>query len=267
MISSQFLFIAGVILITFVLKWKYPKIKGTFGEWQVKLKLKRLGESYTSFHDLYIPTKKGGFTQVDHIVTSPYGIFVIETKHYNGWIFGDEFKPYWTQVIYKKKFKMYNPIRQNYGHVQSLVEYLDEIDEEAVYSIIAFSAQSTFKFKKPFKTAEVIQFSQLIKVIHTYKEPCISSETIRKINIQLESLVVKNKTQKRQIKREHIRTIQEARNEKAKKRTKPASVVKDESVLQKSCPKCQGILQLKYGRYGKFYGCTRYPNCRHTENA
>lgn len=27
-------------------------------------------------------------------MTSVYGVFVIETKHYGGWIFGDEYKPY-----------------------------------------------------------------------------------------------------------------------------------------------------------------------------
>ncbi|MRH41266.1 hypothetical protein GH741_01095 [Aquibacillus halophilus] len=31
-----------------------------------------------------------GGTQVDQVVTSPNGIFFIETKHYDGWIFGNE---------------------------------------------------------------------------------------------------------------------------------------------------------------------------------
>jgi hypothetical protein len=59
-------------------------------------------------------------TQIDHIVVSNYGIFVIETKNYKGWIMGNEYDEYWRQVIYKRKEKLYNPIKQNYGHILAL---------------------------------------------------------------------------------------------------------------------------------------------------
>ena len=32
----------------------------------------------------------GGTTQVDHILVSRFGVFVIETKDYSGWIFANE---------------------------------------------------------------------------------------------------------------------------------------------------------------------------------
>lgn len=35
-------------------------------------------------------------SQIDHIVISDYGIFVIETKNYKGWILGSENSEYWT---------------------------------------------------------------------------------------------------------------------------------------------------------------------------
>jgi hypothetical protein len=35
----------------------------------------------------------------------------------------------------------------------------------------------------------------------------------------------------------------------------------------KKCPKCGGRLILKTGKFGKFYGCENYPECRYTENA
>ena len=44
-----------------------------------------------------------GTTQIDHVVVADTGIFVIETKHYSGWIFGGPNDSQWTQVIYKKK--------------------------------------------------------------------------------------------------------------------------------------------------------------------
>lgn len=35
----------------------------------------------------------------------------------------------------------------------------------------------------------------------------------------------------------------------------------------KVCPKCGNLLQLRNGRYGQFWGCSGYPDCRYTENA
>lgn len=32
------------------------------------------------------------------------------------------------------------------------------------------------------------------------------------------------------------------------------------------CPRCGGILRLINGKYGKFFGCSRYPNCKFTKN-
>jgi len=101
--SSAFLIVVLFVILWIILQWKMPVIKGKYGEWVVKRKLRKLGDAYTVFHDVYIPNGERGLTKVNHIVTSVYGVFVIETKHYSGWIFGDEFKPYWTQVIYKRK--------------------------------------------------------------------------------------------------------------------------------------------------------------------
>ena len=42
---------------------------------------------YQRFHDVII-NSPDGTTQLDHVIISPYGIFVIETKNMSGWIFG-----------------------------------------------------------------------------------------------------------------------------------------------------------------------------------
>lgn len=73
------------------LKVNFATIKGRVGEANVNRILERLiKDVYKIYHDVYVPNGEGGTTQVDHIVTSPYEIFVIETKHYKGWIFGKE---------------------------------------------------------------------------------------------------------------------------------------------------------------------------------
>lgn len=35
----------------------------------------------------------------------------------------------------------------------------------------------------------------------------------------------------------------------------------------KRCPRCGQVMKLRNGRYGSFWGCGGYPNCRYTENA
>src|SRR5206468_3484784 len=66
-----------------------PAVKGWIGELLLHLRL-RIGldrSRYRLFHNLILPTPDGT-TQVDHVVVSTHGIFVIETKNYGGWIFG-----------------------------------------------------------------------------------------------------------------------------------------------------------------------------------
>ena len=268
--SSLFPFIVLFVIMSIVLKWKMPLIKGKYGEWAVKSKLRNIGEEYTIFHDVYVPNGERGLTQVDHIVTSIYGVFVIETKHYSGWIFGDEYKPYWTQVIYKKKTKMHNPIRQNYGHVKALHTYIGQVKIQDVHSIIAFSPNSTFKFKKDFTSAHVIKFSELLATIEQYKKQSISVSTLKEINENLTTLMDVDKKERKRLKTEHMQSI---RKVKVAKLT--GQVQKDEPInmsLQtnsdiKPCPQCGGQLILKSGRYGKFHGCSNYPDCRYTRNA
>ena len=86
-----------------------------------------------------------GTTQIDHIVVSRFGIFVIETKRYKGWIFGDEGSRNWTQVLYKAKFKFPNPVVQNVGHVRA-VRALFKLAEDSFHSLVVFVGNE-FEFK------------------------------------------------------------------------------------------------------------------------
>lgn len=254
--ESFIIILVALFIVMTVLKIKYPAIKGAVGERFVKSKLNQLDSNYKVFHDLYVPNEKGGTTQVDHVVTSPYGIFVIETKHYDGWILGQENQKYWTQVIYKRKEKLYNPIWQNYGHIQALKKYIGKEEFDPIHSIIAFSSQSTFKFKENFKSAKVIQFPQLVKVIKEQKENKVSAIELQEINRALERLIIKDKKEKKQLKKQHVQSL--------KTNIKNQKVVETEREKQNQCPKCGGELSLKKGKYGSFYGCSNFPRCRFT---
>jgi hypothetical protein len=85
-----------------------------------------------------------GTAQIDHLVVADTGIFVIETKHYSGWIFGDPNDSHWTQVIYRKKSRFQNPIRQNYGHVRAL-QSLFTLPDEAFIPVVVFAGDAELK--------------------------------------------------------------------------------------------------------------------------
>ena len=90
-----------------------------------------------------------GTTQVDHILVSRFGVFVIETKDYKGWIFANAKQANWTQVLFKRKFKFQNPIFQNIRHVRAVQGLLDFLPPDAIKSVVVFTGEAEFKTEIP----------------------------------------------------------------------------------------------------------------------
>ncbi len=126
------------------------RFKGWLGETMVARALSRLNPNlYHTFHDLYLPRPDGhGTTQIDHVIVSPFGIFVIETKNYRGWIFGSEKQPKWTQQIYRRKSSFQNPLHQNELHLRALAVCLG-LPREAFLSVVLFIGHSEFRTPMP----------------------------------------------------------------------------------------------------------------------
>ena len=90
-----------------------------------------------------------GTTQVDHILVSRFGVFVIETKHYKGWIFANANQANWTQVLFNWKFKFQNPIFQNIRHVRAVQGLLDFLPPGAIKSVVVFTGEAEFMTEIP----------------------------------------------------------------------------------------------------------------------
>jgi len=88
-------------------------------------------------------------TQIDHILVSRFGLFVIETKDYRGWIFGSPDDRYWTQVFYRAKYRFQNPLRQNYKHVRAVQELLEFLPDDAIRPAVVFTGNAVFKTTVP----------------------------------------------------------------------------------------------------------------------
>jgi len=117
-----------------------------------------------------------GTTQVDHILVSKFGVFVIEAKHYKGWIFANPNHASWTQVIFKRNFKFQNPIYQNYKHVRAVQSLLDFLPVEAVVSAVVFTGEGEFKTPIP---DGVFTLNSLIAYLRSRKAEHLSENRVQ----------------------------------------------------------------------------------------
>ena len=114
--------------------------KGDVGEQIVKVAVlsKLDAAQYRHFSNLIIPAPNGT-TQIDNIVVSPFGVFVIEAKYFQGWIFGGAKQEKWTHTLSRfEKYAFPNPIRQNYGHIKALARLLRQ-PESRFHSVVVFA--------------------------------------------------------------------------------------------------------------------------------
>ena len=172
------LFALALAIRLFIAWMNSPSRKGASGERTVAKRLRKgLPEEYIILNDVYLPLADGTTTQIDHIVVSQYGIFVVETKTYSGWIFGDEKSPQWTQSIYRKKTRFQNPLRQNYRHVCALSERLG-LDKSFFHSVVAFTGDCTFKTEMP---ANVVYSRQAAGFIRSFTTPIIKVSQVAEV--------------------------------------------------------------------------------------
>jgi restriction system protein len=222
--------------------------KGLMGESIVNISAKFLldNDTYHIIKNVTLPIENGT-TQIDHIIVSIYGIFVVETKNMKGWVFGNSHQKIWTQKIYKNTYKFQNPLHQNYKHVKTLESKLN-ISEKYIHSVIVFIGDSTFKTEMPENVTYGGGYARYIK---SKKQQVLSeSETIEIINrINRERLKPSIRTNQ-----DHVRHVRQIVGEK-------------ENEIQQICPKCGSNMVLRKPRKDshsgrKFWGCTNFPKCR-----
>jgi len=249
--DSSIVYIAiALILYLIVVLFKkvyLPSIKGARGEHRVARRLRRLNKNdYKVYNDIYVKSK-GRSIQIDHLVLSVYGIFVIETKTYKGWIFGHENSKYWTQTLFKKKYKIYNPILQNWSHINFFRNISVDFKHLNYFSIIVFAGSA--KLKKVKASVPVIYKGELLRTIRKKQEICLTHHQLGKID----NRIIELRVNKKDIKRSHKKYVKQNI-----KRTKNI-------VTSHTCPKCGGKLVTRNGKYGDFYACSGFPECRYTK--
>ena len=166
--------------------------KGEIGEYKIDIQLDQLPKNYRHLSDLLITNTKAksGYSQIDHVVITPYAIYAIETKNYQGIIYGERNRKTW---LVNGKFKMMNPFVQNYGHIKALTTMIDKKYHNLFISMVSFTKRCTFKvdpdYRKIASNELIVYDIELSEFIHRkesvlkiqHKEPLINESDISSI--------------------------------------------------------------------------------------
>jgi restriction system protein len=248
-----------------------PWFKGMIGEWFINVSI-RLFLDQREYHllkDVTLPIPQGS-TQIDHVIVSRFGIFVIETKNMKGWIFGNPAHKSWTQQIYRRKHSFQNPLHQNHLHMMTLKSLLGVSDHQ-LHSVICFIGDCTFKTPMPDnvmnrglvryikgKTTQVLTPAQITRVVEIIQQGRLAPNW--------------------QTHRQHLAQLK-ARHGGAPRKPLSAAAVPDEQGIPSpvsaqplsdqspTCPRCGHVMVLRTASRGEnrgnqFWGCSEYPTCR-----
>ncbi|CAG7646936.1 hypothetical protein PAESOLCIP111_05276 [Paenibacillus solanacearum] len=189
---------------------------GELGEYKINIQLDQLPKECKYLSDLLLPNSKArsGYSQVDHLVISPYGIFVIETKNYNGEIIGTRSDRYWSV---SRRFKMYNPLMQNYGHIKAIEAQLSGRKDIKFISMISFTMRCRFsidpELRKIHSDELIVYDVELSEFIHRkitrlaaeQPAPSLTEADIQRIFDQISSANITDP----KIRAEHIEKVKQ----------------------------------------------------------
>ena len=257
--------ITAIIVIAAKAYFNSPNAKGRRGENQLERKLDTQsiwGCNGKILRNIYVPRAGGDTTEIDLLYITNKGLFVLESKNYAGYIFGNESNRNWMVTLYAgktwyggkkvRKYKFYNPVWQNRTHIKYLTEYLELngfFSDIPIFSVIVFSDRGSLKDVTIYSDNVYVCYksglTESIKDIWKENPDVLSPEIVEQIFNKLLPLTNKDRAEKQQ----HIESIN------------------NRYASTEDCPWCGGKLVLRTAKnHNQFYGCLNYPKCRYTRN-
>lgn len=188
MIIAAFIVLLFIIIFLLAALGRSPgesfaEIEGAQGELETKRRLQTLGSEYVTYSNLIIPYGDSS-AQIDHLVISPYGCFIVETKNMSGWIFGSADQKKWTEVFYQEKFHFGNPIFQAERQKRALCRFF-KIRSSHVHVIVHFTGQARLKNTLPDNVLK----RGLKEYIYRFHETIYSDQTFCRLKAVIEDFL------------------------------------------------------------------------------
>ena len=159
---AMFLFtIAGALLLTLVFRslanHAAAIVMAQVGKWRIRAVLKK--RSPDVLHDFILPGAYGGLVRIDHAILTAGGILCIQTKHYNGVVFGEPDEPQWTNVDGVTRRRFLNPLIQNEGRTRALQKV---VPDAPVANLVVFTGNVEFTSATPKNLVHVSKLESYI---------------------------------------------------------------------------------------------------------
>lgn len=223
------------------------RFRGWLGEFKtvVAKKLFLKSRDYVDINDLTIETGRST-TQIDHVIVSRYGVFVVETKNMTGWIFGSEENPYWTRTNWGKKFQFPNPLSQNKGHIRALSQ-LTKVPPEKMHSVVVFRGNCNLRTAMPTN----VLTGGYVRYIKSKRQILLADDEVKSITSSIRAGAL---PRTRATRLQHVSQLRQ----------------RFESTT--TCGACGSPLVLRTAKFGvtagkQFLGCSRFPSCRYVRKS
>ena len=159
---AAFIFtIAGALLLTLIFRSVATHVVGVITSRIGELRIRRVlhARSKDVMHDFILPGAYGGLVKIDHAILTAGGVLCIQTKHYNGIVFGGEDEPQWTNVDGTLRRRFLNPLIQNEGRTRAMQKALPEVP---VANLVVFTGRVEFPTPPPKNVIRVGQLDSFI---------------------------------------------------------------------------------------------------------
>lgn len=159
--AAFFFTVAAALLLTLIFRSTASHVVGllttTIGSFKIRRILSK--RSPDVLHDFILPGAYGGLTKIDHAILTAGGILCIQTKHYNGIVFGGEEEAQWSNVDGTVKRRFLNPLIQNAGRTRAMQNVVADVP---VANLIVFTGNVDFPTPPPPNVIRVSEVDSYI---------------------------------------------------------------------------------------------------------
>ena len=160
--TAKFMFtIAAALLLTLIFRSTANHlaqfVTAKIGQWRIRAALAK--RSPDVLHDFILPGAYGGLAKLDHAILTAGGILCIQTKHYNGVVFGGADEAQWTNVNGVKRCRFLNPLIQNAGRTRALQNVVPDVP---VANLVIFTGAVEFTSPPPNNVIHVRQLESYV---------------------------------------------------------------------------------------------------------
>lgn len=157
-----FLFtIAAALLLTLV----FRSVANQLAHWftgkigQIRIRRALAKRSPDVLHDFILPGAYGGLARIDHAILTAGGILCIQSKHFNGIVFGGEDEAQWTNVDGARRRRFLNPLIQNEGRTRALRKVVPDVP---VDNLVIFTGSVEFTSPPPKNVIHVRELESYV---------------------------------------------------------------------------------------------------------